>query len=126
MCKRSSIFFYILSFLFNIRPIKVLCFKGSRKYNIYLLDLDDVSIYGTKYMFIMNEDSWLWNLRLGDVHSDLINRISFKNLVVSLPNINIVKDKFCDACQMGKKIRVFLKPKNIISTLKVLEFLQLD
>lgn len=82
-------------------------FKGSRVDNIYLLDLDDMPIYGNnKCLVTKTEDSWLWHKLLEHVHFDLINKITSKNLVVGLPNIKFSKDNFCDACQMGKKTRV--------------------
>lgn len=73
-------------------------FKGSRVDNIDLLDLDDVSMYGTKCLVTKNEDSWLWHRCLWHVYFELINKISSKNLVVGLPKIKFSKDKICDAC----------------------------
>lgn len=59
-------------------------FKGSRVDKIYLLDLDDVSLYGTKYLITKNEDSCLWHMRLGHAHLNLINKVASKNLVIDL------------------------------------------
>lgn len=56
----------------------------------------------------------------------LINKITSKNLVVGLSKIKFLKEKLCDACQMGKKTRVSFKPKKVISTSKPLELLHLD
>lgn len=100
-------------------------FYGSIVDNIYFLDLDDVSRYGTKYLVSKNVGSWLWHIRLGCVHFDLINRIVSKNLVVGQPNIKFSKDKICDACQIGNQTRVSFKSKNVISTSKHLDLLHL-
>lgn len=83
-------------------------------------DLDDVSMYGAKYLVTKNEDSWLWHRRLGNIHIDLINKISSKYLLVRLPKIKFSKNKLCDAWQMGNQIRV------VVSTSKPLEFLLLN
>lgn len=115
--KEYSIVFYTLS---------CLVFNGSIVDNIYLINIDDVSRYGTKCLINKNEYSWLWHRCLGHMHFDLINKITSKNLVDGLPNIKLFEDKLCDACQMGKQMKVSFKPKNIVSTSKPLELLHLD
>lgn len=91
-----------------------------------MLDLDDVLTHGTKCSVTNNEDSWLWHRRLSHVHFDLLNKIASKNLVVGLPKIKFLKDKLCDACQIGKKTRVSFKPKKFILASKPLKLLHLD
>lgn len=61
-----------------------------------MLDLDDVSMYGTMCLVSKGEDSWLWHRRLSHVHFDLINKITSLNLVVGLPKIKFLKGKLCD------------------------------
>ena len=51
--------FYTLGCLIEHKSTKSLVFKSSRIDNIYLLDLDDVSMYGTKCFVTKNEYSWL-------------------------------------------------------------------
>lgn len=83
-------------------------------------------MYGTKCLVTNNEDYWLWHWHLGHIHFDLINKISSKNLVVDLPNINFFKDKIYDVCQMGKQTKLYFKSKNINSTSKPLELIHID
>jgi hypothetical protein len=106
--------------------VKDIMFKGLRVDNVYVLDLDDVSLSGVKCLMAKNEDSWLWHRRLSHVHFDLLNKIVSKDLVIGLQKIKFEKDKLCDACQKGKQTRVSFKPKNIVSTSKPLELLHLD
>ena len=46
--------------------------------------------------------------------------------VIGLPKLNFDKDKVCDACQFGKKVRNSFKSKNLISTSRPLELLHVD
>lgn len=89
-------------------------FKGSRVENVYMVNPDDVSMHGTKCLVTKNEDYWLLHRRLSHVHFDLPNKIASKNLVVGLPKVKFLKDKLCDACEMGKQIRVSFKLKKVI------------
>lgn len=101
-------------------------FKGLRINNTYMLNLDGVSLVGTKCLVTMSEDSWLWNRRLAYVNFDLLNKLTSKDLVIGLPKIKFSKDHLCDACQMGKQTRVSFKSKNIVSTSRPLEVLHMD
>lgn len=94
--KGYSIFFDTLSYLIEHKVSKSLVIKGFRVDNIYFLNLDDVSMYGTKCLITKNEDYWLWHRCLGHVHFDLINKISSKNIVVGLPKIKFPKDRLYD------------------------------
>ena len=57
---------------------------------------------------------------------DHLNKLVTKELVIRLPKLKFEKDKFCDACQKGKQVRVFFKSKNIVSTTTLLELLHMD
>lgn len=118
--------FDTLSCLIEHKASKDLVFKGYRIDNVYMLDLDDVSMYGTKCLATKGGDSWLWHRRLSLMHFDLIKRITSKNVVFDLPKINFSKDKLCDAFQIGKQMRVSFKLKKVISASKPLELLHLD
>src|SRR3954471_10493608 len=60
-------------------------FKGLRVNNVYMLDLNEVSLTEAKCLATMSEDSWLWYRRLAHVNFDLLNKIVSKDLVVGLP-----------------------------------------
>lgn len=89
-------------------------FTGPGIESVYMLDMDDVSMHGTKCLIAENEYSWLWHRHLSHVHFNLLNKIASKNLVVGIPKIKYLKDKLCDVCQMEKQTRVSFKPKKAI------------
>ena len=57
---------------------------------------------------------------------DLLSRLSRNELVKGLPKTKFLKDKICDACQLGKQIKSSFKKKKDISTSRPLELLHLD
>ena len=48
------------------------------------------------------------------------------DFVVGLPKMKFIKEKLCDACQKGKKIKISFKPKNIVSTSRPLKLIHMD
>jgi len=44
----------------------------------------------------------------------LISKILEMDLITKIPNININKERFCDACMKGKHTRSSFKMKNIV------------
>ena len=101
-----TITFNAHSYIIEHNDDREIMFKGLRVDNVYVLDIDDVSLSGTKFLMAKNEDSWLWHERLSHAHFDLLNKILSKDLVIGLPKMNFEKDKLCDACQKGKQTRV--------------------
>jgi len=95
--------------------------KDLRVENVYMLDIDDVSLSGVKCFVARSEDSGLWHKHLGRVHFDLLNRVMLKDLIVGLPKIKFVKDKLYDDCRKGKK-RVSFKLNIVVSTYKTKSF----
>ena len=57
---------------------------------------------------------------------DLISQLNKDELVRDLSKINFQKDKFCEACQLGKQIKNSFENKNFISTSRPLELLHMD
>jgi len=47
-------------------------------------------------------------------------------LVEGLPKLKFEKDRICEACQKGKQTKLSFKPKNCISTKRLLEILHMD
>ena len=62
----------------------------------------------------MDDESWLWHMRLGHVNMNLITQLNKNELVRGLPKISFEKDKVCEAWQMGKQIKTSFKKKNFI------------
>lgn len=110
--KGHSVSFNILSCIIEHNTSKVLVFKGSTIENVYMLDLDDVLMHGTKCLVSKNKC-------LSHAYFNLLNKISSKSLVVGFPKMKFSKDKLCDACRMGKQTRVSFKLKKVISTSKI-------
>ena len=98
---------------------------GKRVNNIYMISLDDMS-HSLKCLVCENDDPWLWHKRLAHIHMDHLNKLVKHDLVFGLPKLKYVKDKMCDACQMGKQTKVSFKPKNVVSTDRPLQLLHMD
>jgi len=57
---------------------------------------------------------------------DHLNKLIKHDLVVGLSNIKYIKDRLCDACQIGKKTKVSFILKNIVSTSRPLQLIHMD
>jgi hypothetical protein len=69
----------------------------------------------------INDNSWLWHRRLRYANMELLPKLSKLVLVKGLSITKFVKDKICDACQLGKQTKSSFKKKKVISvSLKVL------
>ena len=104
-------------------------FTGYRHGNVYLIDLDKLSL--DDHCLIadnanMNEIGWLWHRRLGHASTHLISKLIKMDLVKGLPKLDFENNKICDACQFGKQTRSSFKSKNIVSTSRPLELLHMD
>lgn len=60
--------------LFEHNENRYCMFKGLRINNTYMLNLDDISLVGTKCLVIMSENSWLWHRRLTHVNFNLLKK----------------------------------------------------
>ena len=72
----------------------------------------------------------LWILLLksqtGHVGMKQLNRLLKHDLVVGLKNVKFDKDKFCSACQAGKKVANSHPSKSVMSTERHLKLLHMD
>ena len=50
-------------------------FKGIRVNNIYMLNLNDVSLTNVKCLVTVSKDLWLWHRRLAYVNFDFLNKV---------------------------------------------------
>lgn len=85
--------------------------KARRPKNINVGDLetshgDDLTCLNAK-----NENTELWNQRLGHVSSYLLNKLVSRDLVCFLLKLKFSNYKVCDACVKGKKPRLLFKLK---------------
>ncbi|XP_050217107.1 uncharacterized protein LOC126667985 [Mercurialis annua] len=101
-------------------------FKGYRKGNIYLIDLETLENQDGKCLLSLSDESWLWHRRLGHASLDLLNEVSKDELVKGLPKLKFSKDKVCGPCQKGKQHKSSFKSKNVVSTTRPLQLLHMD
>ena len=99
---------------------------GKRINNIYMTNLDFEITLDASYLISINEDIWIWHKRLTQASMDLVWKPSRKDLVVSLPKLNYIKDKICDACRKGKQMKSSFQSQKIASTSKPLDLLHRD
>ncbi|GKA56292.1 retrovirus-related pol polyprotein from transposon TNT 1-94 [Tanacetum coccineum] len=98
--------------------------RGIRKKDLYVTKL------GNKpkdkiCLATIDENSTLWNRRLGYANMHLIQSLESKELVRNLPKFKF-DQHFCDACKIGKQAHASHKAKNIVSTTRCLELLHMD
>ena len=55
-----------------------------------------------------------------------MSKLAKKNLVKGFPKVNYKRNRLCDAYQLRKQTRNTFKPKNIVSTTRLLELLHMD
>jgi hypothetical protein len=100
-------------------------FVEFRNENDYTIDLDNLSSNELICLAAINENSWLWQRRLGHANMELLSKLSKLDLVKGFPITKFVKDKICDASQLGKQTKSF-KKKKVISTSRPIELLHMD
>ncbi|GJU05651.1 retrovirus-related pol polyprotein from transposon TNT 1-94 [Tanacetum coccineum] len=98
--------------------------RGIRKKGLYVMKL------GNKpkdqiCLATIDENSTLWNKRLGHANMRLIPSLESKELVRNLPKLKF-DQHFCDACKTRKQAHASHKAKNIVSTTRCLELLHMD
>ncbi|GKC04089.1 retrovirus-related pol polyprotein from transposon TNT 1-94 [Tanacetum coccineum] len=98
--------------------------RGIKKKGLYVMKL------GNKpkdkiCLATIDENSMLWNRRLGHPNMCLIQSLASKELVKNLPKLKF-DQHFCDACKIGKQAHASHKANNIVSTTRFLELLHMD
>ncbi|GKC58758.1 retrovirus-related pol polyprotein from transposon TNT 1-94 [Tanacetum coccineum] len=98
--------------------------RGIRKKGLYVMKL------GNKpkdkiCLETIDDNSTLWHRRLGHANMCLIQSLASKELVRNLPKLKF-DQHFCDACKIGKQAHDSHKAKNIVSTTRCLELLNMD
>ncbi|XP_024195881.1 uncharacterized protein LOC112199047 [Rosa chinensis] len=68
----------------------------------------------------------LWHRRMGHVNYQDLLKLSSKQCVRGLPNINGKTDKICGDCKIGKQTKAPHKVVNSATTTKILELLHMD
>ena len=86
-------------------------FIAHRTNNVYTINFDDLHDQNVKCLSAFNETSWLWHIRLGHVNMEQLHILSKNDLLRGLPKTKYVRDKLCDACQLGKQRKSSFKKK---------------
>ena len=60
------------------------------------------------------------------MNMNLITQLNKNEHFRGFPKISFEKYKVCEACKVGKQIKISFKNKNFISTSRPLEFLHMD
>ena len=102
---RNKVIFYPKNyFISNLSDDKVI-FKGERLENIYMIDLNELSINDHCLVATqpkINETRWSWHRRLGHASIQLMTKLINNDLVKGISNLSFEENKICDACQLGK------------------------
>ena len=77
-----------------------------------MINLDKASNHAQCFLFIKDDDSWLWHRRIAHINMEHLNKLICKDLVIGLPKLKFEEDRLCDACQKGKQVRVSFKSNN--------------
>jgi len=51
-----------------------------------------------------SNEFWLWHRHLAHIHMHHLNRLA--SLVIGLPKLKFERDRLCEACQKGNKLKV--------------------
>jgi hypothetical protein len=65
---------------------------------VYILDVDE----GEKYCLSQEDESWLWNRRLGHLSFDNLIKSNKKDAINNLPKVIKPSYSICKHCQIGK------------------------
>jgi len=99
--------------------------SGFRENNVYIIDMSNLQSNAT-FLNAFNEDSWLWNRRLGHISFDHLSRINNKEVIKGIPYLKFEKDRICEACKLGKQTKSSFKTIKDIMTLRPLELILMD
>jgi hypothetical protein len=80
--------------------------------NIYVL----IEIGNKKCCLGKEDESWLWNRRMGHMHFDNLVKVNKREAVGEMPQIMKPTNTLCKHCQQGKKTKTRFKSKEYSTT----------
>jgi hypothetical protein len=89
--------------------------------NIYVLS----EIGNEKFCLGKEDESWIWNRRMGHLHFDNLVKVNKRQSVREMPQIMKPTNTLCKHCQQGKKTKIGFKSKEY-STTRPLEIVHTD
>lgn len=101
-------------------------FKGVLKGKLYLVDFSSSKAKHETCLVAKSNTGWLWHRRLAHVGMRNLHKLLKHDYILGLTNVQFEKDRVCSACQAGKQIGAHHPVKNVMTTTKPLELLQMD
>jgi hypothetical protein len=101
-------------------------FKGVLRGKLYLVDFTPEEVELDRCLITKTNMGWLWHRRLAHYGMRNLHKLQKHGHILGLTNIIFEKDRPCDACQARKQDGTHHHSKNIMTTTKPLEMLDMD
>jgi hypothetical protein len=101
-------------------------FTGILRGKLYLLDFNPKELELDKCLIVETNMGWLWHHRLAQVGMRNLHKLQKEGHMLGLMNVAFEKDRPCGACQAGKQVGAPHRAKNIMTTVRPLEMLDMD
>jgi hypothetical protein len=103
-----------------------IAFKRVLDGQLYLVDFNDNKADLDTCLIAKTNMGWLWHHRLSHVGMKNLHKLIKREHILGLTNVHFGKDRICSACQAGKQVGVHHPHKNIMTTDRPLELLNID
>jgi hypothetical protein len=103
-----------------------LAFKGVSDNKLYLVDFTKENVDLDACLLSKTNMGWLWHRRLTHVGMNNLHKLLKGEHVLGLTDVCFEKDRHCAACQAGKRWETSHPSKNIMTTSRSPELLQMD
>jgi transposase InsO family protein len=101
-------------------------FKYVLRGKLYLVDFIPEKVELDRCLIVKTNMGWLWHRRLDHVGMRKFHKLQHDGHILELTNIVFEKVRPCGACQVGKQIGTHHHCKNIMTTTRLLEMLQMN
>jgi hypothetical protein len=103
-----------------------LAFKGVLDSKLYLVDFSKENVDLDACLIAKTNMGWLWHRRLAHVRMNNLHKLLKGDHVLGLTDVYFEKDRPCAACQAGKQVGSTHHSKNVMTTSRPLELLNMD
>jgi hypothetical protein len=101
-------------------------FKGVLRGKLYLVYFIPEEVELDRCLIVKINMGWLWHRRLAHVGMRNLHKLQKDGHILGLTNIVFENDRSCGACQARKQVRTHRHAKNIMTTTRPLQMLQMD
>jgi transposase InsO family protein len=101
-----------------------IAFKGVLEGQLYLVDFNQAEL--DTCLIAKTNMGWFWHRRLAHVGMKNLHKLLNGEHILGLTNVHFEKDRVCSACQAGKQVGAQHPHKNIMTTDRPLELLDMD